>query len=51
LPGWVVLEHYPGRSCTFSETRSDDGKPGFMAARYFYWEEEVVADYHERLGT
>jgi hypothetical protein len=35
---------------TFLETVSDDGKPGVKAARYFYWEEEALEDYRERLG-
>jgi hypothetical protein len=52
LPARVVLEHDQADHTyrIFLETVTADGKPGFKAARYFYWEQEAVSDYHERLG-
>ena len=52
LPGRVVLEHDEADHSfrTFLETFTDDGKPGFKAARLIYWEEKALADYRERLG-
>jgi hypothetical protein len=52
LPARVVLEHDEADHSyrTFLETFSVDGKRGFKAARYFYWAEEAVTDYNERLG-
>ena len=52
LPARVILEHDEADHSyrTFLETFTADGKPGFKAARYYYWAEEAVADYHERLG-
>jgi hypothetical protein len=53
LPARVVVEHDEEDHSyrTFLETVSADGKSGFKAARYFYWEEEAVEDYKERLGV
>jgi hypothetical protein len=52
LPARVVLEHDEADNSyrTVLETISGDGKPGFKNARYFYCEEEAIADYNERLG-
>jgi hypothetical protein len=52
LPARVVVEHDEADHSyrTFVETVSADGKLGLKAARYFYWQEEAVADYHERSG-
>jgi hypothetical protein len=52
LPARVVLEHDEADHSyrTFQETFTKDGKPGFKATRYFYWEQEAVEDYKERLG-
>jgi hypothetical protein len=52
LPARVVLEHDQADHSyrTFLETFTADGKAGFKAARYFYWEQAALADYNERLG-
>jgi hypothetical protein len=52
LPARVVLEHdeVDHSYRTFLETFTADGKPSFKAARYFYCEQEELADYNERLG-
>jgi hypothetical protein len=52
LPARVVQEHDEADHSyrTFLETFTADGKCGFKAARFFYWEQEAVADYRERLG-
>jgi hypothetical protein len=52
LPARVVLEYnesdHPYR--TFLETITKEGECGFQYGRYFYWEEEALANFNQRLG-
>jgi hypothetical protein len=52
LPARVVLEHDEADHSyrTFLKTVSADGKTGVKAVRYFYWEQEALEDYRERIG-
>ena len=52
LPARVVLEHDEADHSyrTFLESVAEDGEADIKAARYFYWEEEALEDYNQRLG-
>jgi hypothetical protein len=52
LPARVVIEHDEEDHSyrTYLETVSTDGKLGLKAPRFYYWLEDAVEDYKERLG-
>ena len=52
LPARVVLEGDPADHSyrTFVETFAEGRKTRFQYARYFYGEEQAMADYRGRLG-